>query len=968
MPEPILRPLFVVVTLMIAWVAQNPVAFQVQVATASDLESRAGSSTDESQIGYSRHIRPLLSKHCFACHGPDEDHRESDVRLDVPGEIDLDAVIERIRSDDPAWVMPPPSSGKPLREADKRRLERWIDAGAEYETHWSFQTPQAGVVDSGKHPVDHFVDRKLHDTGLARSPVADPQTLVRRLYLDLVGTVPPIEIADAFSANPSEIQYRRLVDRLLASPDYATKWARPWLDLARYADTNGYEKDRDRTIWPYRDWVIRAIGSDMPFDQFTIQQLAGDMLPGATLANRIATGFHRNTMLNEEGGIDPLEFRYHAMADRVATTGTTWLGLTLGCAQCHTHKYDPITHDDYFGIMAMLNNADEPEIPIDGSESATEIWRRGLDQLLAKVSREDAEFQTKLDDWVEIARVQRQAWRTLRPQSLVSEGPYLVHGDGDIIRAGGDITKHDVYSITLNSGSEAIRGLRLEALADPDLPAGGPGLAYYEGPKGTFFLSEFSVRDAAGQKIPIAGARVSYAKNGFGKGAAGAAEAIDGDIQSGWSIADGSGQDHVAVFELETPIPAGSRFEIEMHFGRHFAASLGKFRISAAAADGPLDALQLSELEWQSVCGDDARQRPAVQKAFLRHHDDYREPVAKIRRQIAHLRRTTTLTLRERPAEFPRQTYLRHRGEYTLPKHVVPPRLPEALGNVTDTRPQDRLEFARWLVTDKHPLTARVVVNRHWAAFFGTGLVPTVEDFGMQGEYPTHPRLLDHLAVGLVDHDWSIKWLHRMIVTSQTYRQRSDWQSVATGDSLRDYAVFPRTRLDAETLRDVSLDAAGMLQRIHFGPPVRPTAPRDDVAANYSKSKWVASQGGDRFRPSIYTYRKRTAPFAMFMTFDGASGEVCVARRDRSNTPLQALTLLNDPMFMEIAAGLGKRMQSHAETTNIDAAISLGFRSLLTRHPGNDESAMLRAFQEKHSDWSATARVLLCLDESICKN
>ncbi len=702
-------------------------------------------------LSYNRDIRPILSKNCFACHGPDEETREADLRLDVEGDgdgdVDFDEIVARITSGDPDVQMPPPSFNKKLSERDVAALTAWINGGAQYEEHWAFIKPSKPTVPTNVHPVDYFVDEKLKSASLARAPLANPYTRIRRVYLDLIGVPPPVEIADAFASNPSESAYEATVDSLLESPKYGERWARPWLDLARYADTNGYEKDRDRTIWPYRDWVIRAINDDMPFDQFTIEQLAGDMLPGATASQRIATGFHRNTMLNEEGGIDPLEFRFHAMTDRVATTGTTWLGLTLGCAQCHTHKYDPITHVDYYGIMAYLNNADEPEfyVSTDSSHVSTDQSKKENLQLAEKLmveleshwpnpkegSQGDT-FETALQKWIDSQRAlfpQPLNWQTIVPQKMSANIPYLTAETNGVIFAGGDTSKHDIYTLDFSGQATEITSLRLEALPDDRLPDRGPGMTYYEGRKGDFFLAEFQLTDVDGKKIPIANASETYFKNQFGKSQTTAKHTIDGDLQTGWSIAEGAGVRHVAVFNLDEPIKPGTPFTLRMDFGRHFASSLGCFRLSMSGVDGKPVASTLSNEIVQQIHASDAAANPKVREAFMMQSLELKPHADKIRNLRKAPVGTKTLVLRERPAGHSRETRLHHRGEYTQPKKTVSPQLPDALLAEDQTIPLDRLEFARWIVSPENPLTARVVTNRAWAKFFGTGIVDTLDYF-----------------------------------------------------------------------------------------------------------------------------------------------------------------------------------------------------------------------------------------------
>ncbi|MDB4778090.1 PSD1 and planctomycete cytochrome C domain-containing protein [bacterium] len=945
-------------------------------ATAAQ-ETNDSHSYVEQTISFGEDVRPILSNHCFQCHGPDKDQRQAGLRLDFKNEdIDFDDVLYRITSGESFEMMPPPSAHKTLDADMITILTQWVAEGAPYEEHWSFVCPEKPVMQDGVHPVDFFIDQRLNRDGLSRSERAQPAVLIRRLFLDLVGVPPTIEQADEYINNPTQEVYEEIVSRLLESPEYGERWARRWLDLARYADTNGYEKDRDRSVWPYRDWVIRAINDGMPFDQFTIEQIAGDMLPNARIDQRIATGFHRNTMLNEEGGIDPLEFRYYAMTDRIATTGTTWLGLTIGCAQCHTHKFDPITHQDYFGMMAYLNNADEPDLYVPNEESSSsqlETEKR-VAQLIAELETHWPEpgndyngptLELAYQDWLGNERKNNVAWQTIAPCSLGSNSPYMQQEEDGVVFVGGDTTKHDVYELEFDAAESDVYSIRLEALPDSRHPDSGPGMTYYEGSKGDFFLSELVIQVEGAKQQKIKSASESYAKNQFGDNSVSATLAIDGDLQTGWSIYGRSGRRHVAVFNLQEPIVAGTKFSITMHFGRHFASSLGKFRLSTTDSKKPVSATTLAPKFLESL--DNGAKTVELRNEFLLQAPQlsrYSDEIRKLRKTRSE---TSTLVMQERPVAHHRHTYLHHRGEFTDPRAKVAPRLPEIVFHGSELEmPSNRLEFARWLVSRDNPLTARVIANRQWSAFFGVGIVKTLDDFGLQGESPTHPQLLDYLAVELMDQNWSIKNLHRLIVTSETYQQTSTFKhAVANANGERLIPYFPRNRLAAEVIRDSSLFAAGLLNRKMYGPPVRPPQP-EGVAANFAKSTWQASTGPERFRRSVYTYQKRTAPFAMYATFDAPSGESCVAMRDVSNTPLQALTLMNDPMFMEIAKAFGNRMATAAGDDT--AKIEKGFRWLLTRKPTARELRMLVEFMEEHNDWTAVARVLLCLDEAITKN
>lgn len=1162
---------------------------------------------------FNREVRPLLSRHCFKCHGPDDAARKGGLRLDlrdaaiapaksgavavVPGQAAESELVKRIQSNDPDEIMPPPSTKDALSAAERAVLVRWVQTGAEYRQHWAFVAPRKSDLppvrrtDWPQGPVDRFILARLEAEGLSPSEPADRPTLARRVSLDLTGLPPAPAEVDAFVKDTSPGAYERFVDALLASPHYGERWARRWMDLARYADTNGYEKDRARSIWPWRDWVINALNNDLPFDQFTIEQLAGDLLPNATRNQRIATGFHRNTMLNEEGGIDPLEFRFHAMVDRVGTTGTTWLGLTVGCAQCHTHKYDPIPHREYYQLMAFLNNADEPDLDLptpdagrlqrenlakadrllaelpgrfpieatrwqivrprtataasgqtgtlleDGSalfaaeapsrdtytlvvetdltgiesirlDTLTDekLPHRGpgrvphgnfvLGEITATVAPKDAPDRTQPvrfsraqadveqpgfpaahlidgnpgtgwavdvgggrlnanhqatltlaqpigfpggtrlvvrleqphggqhlvgrprlqlglsggDDaslatqraaavegrfaaWLTAHRSRVVNWTTLRPRTAKSNQPLLTIQPDDSVLASGDITKSDTYELTFRTETDGARAVRLEALPDDSLPRQGPGLAYYEGPKGDFFLGEFQLT-AKGRPVKVVSASHSYAKNNFGSQAS-ALLATDGDPQTGWSTAGREGERHEAVFLLAEPLPAGTDLELRMQFGRHYACPLGRFRLAlssqerAEALDLPE---RLQELLRQAESTLSAQDRQTLREHFLLTLPELAGPAAEILKLRQPPTALTTLVLRERPPQHTRPTFLHHRGEYLQPKETVEPGVLSAVAPFPPDLPRNRLGLARWLVSRENPLTARVTVNRQWHAFFGQGLVRTTEDFGFQGETPSHPELLDWLAVDFMEQGWSLKRLHKQLVMSATYRQAS---RVTPGPAAKDpenrwLARGPRTRLEAEVIRDAILQVSGLLSPQIGGPSVYPPQSAAVSDVTFGGGGWATSTGADRYRRGLYTFMKRTAPFAMFNTFDAPTGESCVARRDVSNTPLQALTLLNDVLLVEASRALGRTLAARTEPTN--ARIHYAFRLCLARPPSAEEVATLAQFYDQQlqrlragsldaklmtgdpqSDaeraaWTALARALLNLDEMITKS
>lgn len=968
---------------------------------------------------FNREVQPILAKHCFACHGPDENAREAGLRLDTqqgsredfggyqpiePGSVETSEVFARITSDDEDLRMPPSDKHPRLSDQEIDTIRRWIQSGGEYTLHWSFRKPTSPSVPQVNDTqwcsgaIDRFVLHRMEQAGLSPSPAAERAALIRRVYLDLVGAVPAPAAVDRFLADDRPDAYERLVDRLLASPGYGERFARRWLDLARYSDTNGYEKDRPRTIWPYRDWVIDAINADKPFNTFSIEQLAGDMLPDATRQQRIATGFHRNTMLNEEGGIDPLEFRFHAMVDRVATTGTVWMGLTVGCAQCHTHKYDPITHTDYYALMALMNNADEPELNADPRsvieqrqtiEQQIETKQKAIVDRVVLSDQADETIRAAYATWKTNLKQNVARWEVVAPTALESTMPRLVvQSDGSIL-ASGDATKRDVYTLTLPplDNAAAVTAIRIEALAHPSLPATGPGLAYYEGRRGDFFLSELEA-SIDGKPIDLEAGTTSVPGAGPKNGKTYPGNVLDGNGSTGWSIPGEAGQNHRLVIPLKNPRLFDKPWTLELLFERHYVAALGHFRIDVTTRPAPRAMTVPSDLQRRVAAAvengpidDDLENELAV--TFLHVAPEmapHRKEIESLQKQLPDGVRT--LVMRERDPSNRRTTHRHHRGEYLQPKETVRPAVPDIFASDTKSGPGNRLELARWLVSENNPLVGRVTANRAWREFFGHGIVRTDGDFGSQSQSPTHPQLLNYLDAWLRDCSpsggrWSLKRLHRKIVLSATYRQ-SVGSPPASDPENKWLSVFPYRRYNAERIRDAFLSASGLLSRQQGGASVYPPQPKSVVEIAYGRTPWPTSSGADRYRRSVYTFSKRTAPFAAFSTFDAPSGEVCAARRESSTTPLQALTLLNDAMYLEIAEGLAR--QSIRDVVGEDAtpkAINASvrpiarrmFRRLLIREPETDElDAIVRFYHEqsKHDDpWLLVARVLMNTDEAI---
>ncbi|CAN5310273.1 PSD1 and planctomycete cytochrome C domain-containing protein [soil metagenome] len=954
---------------------------------------------------FNRDVRPILAARCFKCHGPDDAARKGKLRLDshdaaaeVLGKAGDSEFLRRIASMDENEVMPPPSTKVTLTAKDRDTLKAWIATGAKYEAHWAFVPPRRPAVPKvsppPSNPIDAFILTRLQQDKLRLSPEADKHTLVRRVYLDLIGMLPTLEEADSFVNDKRPDAYERLVDQLLASPRYGERWARKWLDLARYADTNGYEKDRQRSIWPYRDWVIRALNNDMPFDRFTIEQLAGDLLPNATVNQRVATGFHRNTMLNEEGGIDPQEFRYYSVVDRTAVTGTVWLGLTVGCAQCHTHKFDPITHTEYFRLFSFLNNADEPDLTVTTPEVAkrrAEIESKIKTLAAALPDKMTATARTTaFEAWLAVEHKEAVQWQTVRPHQMEA-GPTKLQllPDGSLF-ASGDAQKRDIYTFSLVDLPAGVTAFRIEAMPDERLPGSGPGRAFYEGPKGDFLLSEITLK-VDGQPVPFSAATETFTRPKLT-----AMMALDGNPHSGWAGSGRAGVGASAVFNFEKPLPPGEA-KLGLLFERHYAASLGRFRLAATTETRAVKARELPAEVEDFLTRPAEKLLPAEREQLFQAWLAVAPELKTAREEIEALRKQlpsdpTTLVIQERPTDNPRPTFRHHRGEFMQPKEAVQPGVFSALPPLPQGAPANRLALANWLVSPLNPLTSRVTVNRQWHAIFGRGLVRTVDDFGYQGDTPSHPELLDWLSLEFREQGWSMKKLHKLMVTSATYKQSSRVtpELLSKDPENKWLARGPRVRLEAEQIRDSALQAAGLLSAKMYGPSVFPPQPAGvTTEGTYGKLDWKVSTGEDRYRRGLYTYAKRTAPYAMFGTFDGPSGEACSARREVSNTPLQALTMLNDAVVLETAQGIAKRLVARDGTT-ADRVTQL-FRLCLVRGPTADEAAATGAFYEtqrkrlaedtkravviaglgdhevERAAWTATARAILNLDEFITR-
>jgi len=791
----------------------------VTVAALAFISAPKLAGAEQAGVNFNRDVRPILSDNCFACHGPDENDRKGKLRLDtregavksavVPGSADESELIKRLVTTDEDDLMPPPKLGKKVTPEQIDILKRWIKEGAEYEKHWAFIAPKRPSVPPLKNPaaaknaIDHFVQARLESEGLKPSPEADRVTLIRRVSLDLIGLPPTVEEVEAFVEDTSPFAYERVVERLLRSPHFGERWGRHWLDVARYADSNGYSIDAPRQIWKYRDWVIDAMNADKPFDQFVVEQMAGDMLPNATIEQKIATGFHRNTQINEEGGIDKEQFRIESIIDRVSTTGSAFLGLTIACSQCHDHKFDPLPQKDFFGLYAFLNNADEPTLPLATEEqlaAAKEIEEKAA-AYIAAIPEKDPEIWTKLRAWEE--------------------------------------------------------------------------------------------------KLPL-----------------GERQAMSEQVRMAFDVKPTERTEAHKLLLLTAFIEKGSENKKAQSDLRAIRAKKPKF--------------------------------------------------------------DTTLVLQERAK--PRRSYLFVKGDFTRDGGEVEPSVPGVLHPLKPTGTTNRLDLANWIVDRENPLLARVTVNRIWQQYFGRGLVETENDFGTQGSLPTHPELLDWLATEFMGSEgsknaWSQKHIHRLIVTSATYRQSSRGRpDLEQRDAMNKLlARQKRLRLDAELVRDSILTASGLLNREIGGPSVFPPQPDGVMNLGQQRRAWNVSKGDERFRRGMYTHFWRATPHPALAVFDAPDSFATCTRRNRSNTPLQALTLLNDAQFYEMATLFaGRLLEMPAE--NDGQRLEKAFQLCLSRKPDAEERAILQRTlaaasqgNTREGAWTLVARTLLNLDETITR-
>jgi hypothetical protein len=977
----------------------------------------AGSLFGAEEINFNRDIRPILSDKCFHCHGPDPNNRKAGLRLDeaataqgkkaiLPGDAAASNLIKRVTHSSKALRMPPAYAGMDaLPAADVEKLRKWIDSGAKYEGHWSFLPPRKQTIPASVNPVDHFIREKLQASGLKPSAPADKSTLLRRVTFDLTGLPPTPTELDAYLKDNSPTAYEKQVDRLLASPRYAERMAWRWLEAARYADTNGYQSDGVRDMFRWRDWVIESFHRNQPFDRFIVEQIAGDLLPNPTLDQRIATAFHRNHRTSAEGGIVPEEFRTEYVADRAETTSTVFLGLTMGCARCHDHKYDPITQKDFYRLFAFFNNVpekglvynfgnDEPLIPAPTREQAAELAR--LTQLRsaaeAKFEKLEPKIRREQDKWMAQLAAKPQAW--LPAEDLVYESKQRFRFDGKNFE---EVKPSPVVYDYLTPFTFA-------AWVNPKKPDGailGISEDYDEGNGHALLLMKGKLRvhvvfrwTDIGMRLeteePLAlndwqHVAVTYDGSRYAKGVR---VYINGQPRRVKILFDELNFPMNFKHPLRIGAGYGLRLEGEVEDIHIYKRELNFAEVIALFDRAPLSSK--SRPEKLRLAFLDLAASPEIRQA-LQQRREARDAERKFFKSLP-----TVMVMQEGPK---RQAHLLKRGAYDAPGEPVDPGTPGVLPPMPDSARQDRLGLAEWLVSRENPLTARVTVNRFWQMIFGIGLVKTVEDFGSQGEWPTHQALLDQLAVEFMESGWDVKALLKKIVISETYRQSSRVtpELLEKDPENRLLARAPRTRLAPEMIRDNALAVSGLLVNKQGGPSVKPYQPPGLWQELFGGGGYIQDHGDKLYRRSLYTFWKRTIAPPNMTNFDSPSRETCTVRENRTNTPLQALTLMNETGFLEASRKLAERLLREAPAS-ADAKFDLAYRLVLSRSAKPQETTLLRQaldralnrYQKHPKDadalldqgesplprkyarpelaaWTTIANLILNLDEAVTK-
>ena len=1016
-------------------------------------------SLGSDMVDFGRQIRPLLAEKCFSCHGLDAESRETEMRLDtkdgiyaevdsggvavVPGDAENSVLYARLITEDEGEQMPPVDAEKQMSTEEIELIKRWIDQGAQWQQHWSLITPVRPAIPTvnnsqwPRNEIDSFVLARIEQAGLSPSTEADKVALIRRVTFDLTGLPPTLQEIDDFLADTSDKSYERVVDRLLKSRHYGEHMARYWLDAARYADTHGLHLDNYRQMWPYRDWVIKALNSNMPFDQFTIEQLAGDLLPNPTLDQQVATGFNRCNVTTSEGGVIPEEYYVHYTNDRVATMSTVWMGASMGCVTCHDHKFDPFGQKDFYQLFAFFNSLDGPVMDGNSKDTApmvkvtTESQRGELARLNRRISVlsqvmkapisevDNAQSEWELDTRDKLASDEK--WQVLTPETFKSDGgaAHTILEDHSILVSGENPTQ-EVYEFTALTESQGLMAIRLEGLIHDSLPSAGAGRSS----NGNVVLTEIEVEVAPADQPddwqPIKLVR-AWADHEQTDGDFGIENAIDGNRDTGWATAGHQRrEDRTAIFMAESPFgdEGGTRLKIRLRhesvYGQH---QFGRLRLAATSEAGipqmddsfaPAEIVKLLSIER----GQRSLEQQAQIQNYYRTNVSNDETLRETRDQLASLRTErseldealpTTLVWKEK-AE-PKPAFVLIRGAYDKQGDQVYRDTPAALPplSLSEGLTPTRLDLAKWLLSPDHPLTARVTVNRFWQQYFGIGIVETAEDFGSQGKLPTHPQLLDWLAVEFRESGWDVKRLQKLIVMSATYRQSSkigEEKAKQDPDNLL-LSRGPRFRLDGESIRDTALAVSGLLVPTIGGPSVKPYQPPGIwYSVGYTDSntaKFERDSGESLYRRSIYTFWKRTAPPPTLVTLDAPSRENCTVRRTRTNTPLAALALMNDEQFVEASRHIAMRIMDEGgkgdgqraayafrlATSRLpnDAELKVlldVYRDALSRFDSNKTAARkLVSVGESELDekldvselaaWSIVANMILNLDETITK-
>ena len=948
-------------------------------------------------VDFARDIQPILSEHCFKCHGKEK--RKGGLRLTnrrdaftpgdsgdlsiVPGKSAESPLYLSLLSKDKTERMPQKTD--PLSARQIALIKQWIDEGAVWPAsevkpeHWAYTKPKRPAppkVQGASWPrnaIDHFILSRLEQQGLKPSPRADRARLLRRVYLDLIGLPPTPQQVDAFIADRSPDAFEKVIDELLKSARFGEKWARRWLDLARYADSNGFQADQLRDSWAFRDWVIDAMNADMPFDQFTIEQIAGDLLPNATIEQRIATGFHRTPTCNVEAGVHPEENRVNQVVDRVNTTGMVWLGSTIECTQCHNHPYDPFSQEEYYKLFAFFNNTPlevrnpsgkgvsfsfwgpTMDLPLDeSSKTQYERLKKQYDVALAEQKKSSGNAGAARRKWeIDFVAALKKApqWQTLDVVSFDSTGgeDHRILKDGSVL-LGGSVPGTTNYTIKVRSKMKGVTAFRIDALTHESLPGTGPGRG--DVVRRNFILSEFAVTDASGKDIALHSAKADFSQKNWE-----IQKAIDGNQKTGWAIGPQFGESHWASFETDKAVGDGTvtsyTFTLDQNYGR--GRVLGRVRLSAIsgnpnAIDVPSNIAAIlmktkrSRQEKKALDAYYGKASPSKKKLDQR--------IAALKKQMDAIKPATTLVMVE---EKKRKTSVMLRGDYLNPGKTVQSGTPQSLNKWKAQYPNNRLGFAQWLVDPDNPLVARVTVNRWWGEIMGQGIVKTVEDLGTQSEAPTHPKLLDWLAVEFIANGYSMKKLIKTIVMSATYQQSSKVtpQLLKVDADNRLFARGPRFRMSAEMIRDNALAISGLLSTKMGGRPIYPPQP-DGLwrQTGRNEPKYIAATNEDRFRRGIYVIWRRAAPYPSFVNFDGPDRSTCHPQRSRTNTPMQALTLMNDEAYVEMALALANRIASRKGT--VSNRVEYGFRLTLSRKPSAAESRYLGEVFERELAYFAS--------------